>query len=360
MSVQVSYKKQVLFGFLLILIVLSAIETSMRIYDYYSPNCKFIESDVYDEVNFDLKRNICNDNGKLIWNNDPLYLIPNQHFQTININSHGFRGAELQNDPTYRIFIIGGSTTFGVGASSDFTTIPYFIQEKFMQEYPNYNIEVINAGIPNAYSFTEKNLITEKLLTYEPNLLVIYDGWNDLGRDYEQYENSVDYKLMDQIIRKIRQSDFTTPNVILKIYFNYKNNSVDIIPFNSNKIEEKVSLWKNTWIDICNLQEKYDFKTIITLQPLVGTGKKILSVEEQKGFSYADGRSQISNYNEYANTLGELDSICTATFDLRGVFDSQSKTIFFDYGHVGDYGNKIVGNNIYERILPTVLEDLSK
>ena len=117
MSVQISYKKQTLFGFLLLLCLLSVIEISMRVYDHYAPNCQFIESEVFGEMSFELKRQICNDNDKLVWNNNPLYLIPNQHFSTININSHGFRGDELQNNPDYRIFVMGGSTAFGVGGS---------------------------------------------------------------------------------------------------------------------------------------------------------------------------------------------------------------------------------------------------
>ena len=66
MSVQISYKKQALFGFLLILCILSITEVSMRVYDFYFPNCQFIESEVYDEISFELKREICSDNEKLV------------------------------------------------------------------------------------------------------------------------------------------------------------------------------------------------------------------------------------------------------------------------------------------------------
>ncbi len=359
MSVQVSYKKQFLFGFILILITLSIIETSMRIYDYYDPNCRFIESDALEEENFELKRQICNDNDRLLWNNNPRYLIPNQHSQTINVNQDGFRGKDLQNNPDYRIFVVGGSTTFGVGTTSDSTTIPYFIQEKLTQTFPTHNIEVINAGIPGAYSFTEKNLINERLLAHEPNLVVIYDGWNDLNSDYDQYENSENSEFIEQIVRKIRQSDIATLKVIMKLYFNYKHDSVDIIPFNSHKIEEKVSLWKNTWIDVCNSQKKNNFKTAIMLQPLVGTGDKVLTTEEQSYFVHFNSNQRNQYYQLYANALNELNLTCTSTSDLQNIFDSYSETIFFDSGHVGDKGNKIIADQIYEEILPIILDDIS-
>ncbi len=360
MSVQVSYKKQFLFGLILLLMMLSVIEISMKIYDHYVPNCRFSESDVFSETSFAEKRHICNDNSKLVWNNEPLYLIPNQHFPTININSDGFRGDEIQENPDYRIFLIGGSTTFGVGTTSDHSTIPGYLQQFYDEQFPDKKIEVINAGIPKAYSYTEKYLIENTLLNYNPDLLVIYDGWNDVEINYEQYSSSVDESFMTQLIREMYRIDITTPKVLLKVYFNYKHDVVETIPFNSKMMDEKVSLWVKSWKSICELQEKHDFKTIIILQPILGTGNKILSVEEQKYASHYDTENRNQNYETYANYLDELNLTCTTSFDLRNGFDSHSETIYFDSGHVGDSGNKIIADKIYAKILPTVLEDLSK
>jgi lysophospholipase L1-like esterase len=357
MSIQVSYKKQFLFGFILILIMLSIVEISMKIYDYFVPSCQFIESDVFNEINFELKREICIDNSKLVWNNSPLYLIPNQHFSTINVNSQGFRGDEPQTNSDYKIFMIGGSTTFGVGATSDDATIPAYLQQIISKNFNENNIEVINAGIPKAYSFTEKYLIKNSILNLNPNLLIIYDGWNDIGNDYEHYESSVDFKFTDQVIRKIRQTDIATMNVILKWYFNYKHDTTEIIQFNPNKIEEKVSLWKNTWEDICKLQEQNDFKILIVLQPLVGTGNKQLSMEEKDHLIHFDGITVNKHYQLYADALNELNNTCT-TLDLRNGFDSHSETIFFDLGHVGDNGNQIIAKKIYEKISSIIKTDI--
>ena len=356
MSVQISYKKQTLFGFLLLLCLLSVIEISMRVYDHYAPNCQFIESEVFGEMSFELKRQICNDNDKLVWNNNPLYLIPNQHFSTININSHGFRGDELQNNPDYRIFVMGGSTAFGVGATSDDATIPSYLQQKISEDFNKYNIEVINAGIPQAFSFTEKNLIKDKLLDYDPDLLIIYGGWNDIDTDYDNYERDGGDNFEDQMIRKIRQTDMVTLNVLMKLYFSYKHDTIDVIPFDSYKIKEKVSLWKNSWRDICELQEKYDFNTAIILQPLLGTGNKSLSLEEQTNLLHYDSNRRNQYYGLYADALNELDSTCTLVQDLRNVFDSHSETMYYDSGHVGNKGNEIIAEQIYTEIIPFIKE----
>ena len=112
----------------MVLCFLSVVEIGMRVYDYAYPNCQFIDSDVFNQISFEQKREICNDNDKLVWNNNPLYLLPNQKLSTVNINSDGFRGSELESNPDYRIFLIGGSTMFGVGSTSDDSTIPSYLE----------------------------------------------------------------------------------------------------------------------------------------------------------------------------------------------------------------------------------------
>ena len=102
---------------------------------------------------------------------------------TININSLGFRGDEfskIKPDRTYRIFVVGSSPVFGYGATSDETTISGFIQEFLNGKDFGFDIEVINSGIQAVSSDTELELVKRKLITFSPDLIIIYDGWNDL------------------------------------------------------------------------------------------------------------------------------------------------------------------------------------
>ena len=358
MSVQISYKKQVLVGFILLLILLVAIEISLRVYDHYYPTCNLLKSEVYEKINFELKRDICNSNDRLIKNMDPLYILPNQQLQTININSEGFRGGELQDNPDYRIFFVGGSTAFGVGSTSDNTTISGYLQKIFSNSYPRYNIEVVNAGIPNAYSFTEQNLIKAKLLSYDPDLLIIYDGYNDVERDYDYFFESVDYKSFDSIIRLMMKSSYETPIVIWKLYNMHKYDTTDVIKFNPDNIDDKVLAWKNIWLDVCSMQNEYGFKAVITLQSLVGSGNKSLTLEEKYHYKHHDQEKKLQYYELYGYALSELNGICSGTIDLRNVFDSHSETIYYDQGHVGDNGNKIIAERMYNDILPLIINDL--
>ena len=113
-------------------------------------------------------------------------LIP--YVESSNLNSLGFRGSEfseIKPPNTYRIFMVGGSTMVGSGGSSDDTTIPGILQKMFDSDNSNLKkIEVINAGFSGANHVTEYNLIKQKLVTFSPDLVIVYDGWNSLRMDY--------------------------------------------------------------------------------------------------------------------------------------------------------------------------------
>ena len=356
MSVQVSYKKQFLLGFIIIILLLTTLEVVLRVYDFSFPSCNVFHSEVSQDLDADLRRSICHDSSKLIWNDVPLRLIPSQHHTTININSDGFRGEELDHITDYRIFVIGGSSTFGSGSSSDSKTIPAFLQKKIDTDFAEYNIQVINAGIPKAFSSSEIDLIQDVILSYSPNLLIIYDGWNDITHNYEDFYSNEE-KPTDQIIRQINRSDYQTPKILLQHYFNYKH-TTGIMEFDSSNIEEKALVWKERLEGACQSAKQDNYKMIVMLQPLLGSGNKSLTIEEEKSFNHYDSGTVNVFYELFANKLNELDKSCDLVVDLRNAIDSYEQTVYFDSGHMGDFGNEIVGNEMYKNIFPIIHEDL--
>ena len=107
------------------------------------------------------------------------------------INSHGFRGPEISKDKpenTLRIIIVGGSTTYGIG-SDDTNTIPALLQKKLEKNNQTQLFEVINAGFSGAISPDEVKLIKEKLVDFSPDIVIVYDGFNDIKRYYGESIN---------------------------------------------------------------------------------------------------------------------------------------------------------------------------
>jgi len=303
LSVQVSYKKQTLLGIIGLFIIFLSIEAIANVWWITQINCQFEENEIFQDMDAEKKRQLCIDLYDI--KTSGTELIPDQKSDTISINSLGFRGNEFslqKPDEIYRIFMLGGSTVFGHGATSDQTTIPGYLQEFFRDSSGKYEIEVINSGIQGADSFTELNLIETKLLDLSPDMIIVYDGWNDL-----RAQNSID-----------------------DVYEN--------------------------WNSMCELGKIYDFDVVVLLQPIAGFANKPLTSQESEysisGTDYDNLQliRSLGKFNEYEKNIYKIES-CSKNKSLRTIFDNETSPIYWDQGHISDKGNSIVAQVIYDDIL---------
>ena len=176
MSMQVSYKKQLVLMSLLLITLLAVVELGANIWLYGFYRCEFEDSEIFKNVNSETKREIClatvgleNANKflnmaqgtKSDQNRDKYSL---EH-SIVSINTEGFRSPEFSKEKpenTYRIFVLGGSTTFGVGVL-DNQTYPFFLQKLYDETNLGFNVEVINTGWVAWSSPPETNLIKNDL-----------------------------------------------------------------------------------------------------------------------------------------------------------------------------------------------------
>ena len=366
MSVQVSYKKQTMFGILFMCIVLLILECiSIIILDERNSCYQGLSSSkIYNESNVDIKK-LCNEYKSTISYHVPVkHNLPNQHSETVNINSVGFRGHEIITDyenDQYRIFFLGGSSAYGVYSTSDQTTIPGYLGEQF----ENMNIEIINAGVGGGNSFDETYTIKHKLMDMSPDLFIIYSGWNDLGNpirtEYEEKKIQDDINLIILELGKYyRTIEFVKffERIMIKQFYGEKGKPEESL--NNENIYEKITLWKNRWNKICEMGNDKEIKTIILIQPLLGAGEKNLHSWEKHMQEQYKHTSVVSHYDNLRNASLELNKHCELVVDLSHVFDDNTELIYYDLGHVTDIGNKIIAEEIYEKIMPIVLEDIQK
>jgi lysophospholipase L1-like esterase len=125
-------------------------------------------------------------------------LIPGSSFANgiakVSVNSRGFRGPEFavpKESGTYRIFALGGSTTFGhfPSTSADDKTYPAQLDallKKDDREGRKY--EVINSGVPGYSARTSVSDFQARTLFYQPDMVLIYHHINDINR-YGNEEN---------------------------------------------------------------------------------------------------------------------------------------------------------------------------
>jgi len=357
MSLQISYKKQILVLLMLLIVVIIVVEVSLRTYDYFNPRCEFMKTPLAENVDPEFKQQVCD-----IWKRTLVYIdpvtgvsqnVPNQHFSIANTNSYGFRGAEILKEKpenTYRIFVVGGSTTIGMHAPSDQYTIAGYLQTNFDEMNLDKNIEVINAGIRGITSSDELQIIKTKIVEFEPDMIIVYDGYNDMlsssGKKPKSQDNGFTY-----IWRKYF-SFYYTPYV-LEGFFPKTNSATNATL--SDNTTEKVSIWKKNLINICELGDKNGFETLIIFQPFLGTGNKIMTEQEKAFFEKTYGNEKLSKYHFFAEDFIDLDNYCSNTADFRNVFDDIQERVYFDESHVDSVHDKIIADEIFDIVRPLVM-----
>ena len=211
-------------------------------------------------------------------------------------NSYGFRYEEIDEtkiDTSFRIFAVGGSTTYGSASNNDETWPGHL--ERIISEITENDVKVINAGISGASSKSEYELIKNKIIPLKPDLIIMYDGWNDA---------------------------------------NLKGETKTI----------------ENWKSVCKLGQEKGFDTIIVIQPIVSTGNRIMTDQEVSNFLANEVKGYNEKSQEYVDSFEELDAYCTMTSDFRGIFDYVQKPIFWDGGHTMSFGNEIIAENILSLI----------
>lgn len=144
------------------------------------------------------------------------------------------RGPEFtkEKDPnTYRIFVIGDATIFNVGVLDD-ETWAYYLQQLFNKTDLDFKVKVINLGYPFFTLQDETDITKSRFIDYDPDLFVVYDGFNDT---YNEMAN--------------------------------------------NDSNMSSTLWYERQKEICELRQ-HEYDILITMQPFAGVGKKILAEQE--------------------------------------------------------------------------------
>jgi len=315
--VQVSYKKQFVVMLMLLLVFLAVIEVFVNIWLYFFYRCNFEQSGIFKTIDEDDKRKICleniglEDSNRILTKQGGTVGIYPSEMKLVLINSDGFRNpteiTKEKPENTFRIFTIGGSTTFGNGVLDD-QTYPFYLQKIFDNSDLGFKVQVVNAGWPKYWSLPEIEMLKNKLLVFEPDLFIIFDGANELQRERE------------------------------------------------NNDQASAVLWKNRWSEICDLGKQYGFDTIVTLQPILGAGKKVLTNQEHAFYIKQNGLKFLEPYPSYVEKLEELKNACSLTADLRGLFDLIQGPIYFDIWHTGPTGNRIIAEKFYQLSLQVIME----
>jgi len=107
---------------------------------------------------------------------------PGAKFGIFRVNNIGLRGPDTtwtKPQGTYRILLLGGSSTWGIGPSEENKNWPCILQNILAAKSTTKNVEVLNLGVPG-YT-TVESLIQLALIgiSLSPDIIVIVHGYND-------------------------------------------------------------------------------------------------------------------------------------------------------------------------------------
>jgi hypothetical protein len=111
--------------------------------------------------------------------------LPDQQDPTYQVNSLGLRGEDVtinKSPDVFRVIVVGGSTAFGLAASTDASTWAAQLQQK-LNVCPSFSqkVEVFNAGMIGYLTEQEIMYLQLELLELSPDLVIAFDGYNDFA-----------------------------------------------------------------------------------------------------------------------------------------------------------------------------------
>lgn len=298
----------------------------------------------------------------------------------IHFNKDGVRKTNGNPDNasnTKTIYIFGGSAIAGV-AVSDNETVPSRLSQIMNSKYPKYTVE--NYGQYGFNSSQELSRLIQLLKNGgRPDLVIFYDGYNDVALRWNEpqdsqiyYEQSIKRRLGNirnlAIIGPPENTSLINPKLftfittyIKIIRYPYKglmsvfgsddgnkqqvqNHSETQLETSSEKIADEYE--KNAAM-VEKLSETYDFKYLLLWQPVIYT-KNQTSLEMTVKFANLDDRRRL-----YQKVTDALNKKAIRNFtDLSQIFnDYKNKTIFLDPVHVSPEGNQIIANKIRDLIV---------
>jgi lysophospholipase L1-like esterase len=285
-----------------------------------------------------------------------------------SINSLGLRGREIPlQKPAgeYRVVALGGSTTYGI-YNDDRHTYPLAMETALRRDLGTDRVQVINAGLVGATSADNLHRMLTEILPLEPDLLVIYFGFNDIvPRVFNDF--SMDYYHFRKTDPYVRNwwSQFVSYRLALRalfpVAFSANANLVNYIWKFENLPESDADKIANFNRTSAAAFER-NVEQIIRLAQANGV-KVVLSTfaidaDRPNWMYYVPAElwpRGVADNNAATRRLAERFQLPLIDFYSYGI---ANKTLFHDSIHPTDAGNALQGELFAQTVGPLVAADL--
>lgn len=318
-------------------------------------------------------------------------------------NAQGFRRDQdtdlIKEAGTYRIFIMGGSTAYGLHSLSahgkekysvirNDETIDYYLENYLGEMGAGLKFEVINAAITSHYSHHHLIYLNQAILKYDPDMIIFIDGFNDYYPYYDGYDQFRAYAYQERahlfmgepsmgalagytgwwLFRKshfLHLAGKTIRPIIVGIRQIGKDRAYIDVEEALENLKENAPRNFVKMVERNTLILKHEgVVPVFVLQPeIVFEQSKEFTDLEKLIFQEMDEHWQV-NYVEYKNRarplvvnyLGEAtDRTGSLFFDMTDVFGGLNEDAYTDYCHLTPDGNRRLAEKLGEKVLPLIL-----
>jgi lysophospholipase L1-like esterase len=285
------------------------------------------------------------------------------------------------------VLFLGGSTTEGAFQRDDYT-IPSDVAR--LAAGDGIPIHVVNRG-QYGYAVWQEVEQLEELLTsgYRPNVVVFYDGVNDLGIQTTEGTTTIPSTLKAteyaQAVAQYRNPSATQP-LANRIYDAYVNRSAialatrDIGSLFSNppassrrltqlqgtstapnqattaitRANDAVAVYTQAVDLIQKLAATYGFHALTFWQPFLYSKTPVAAESNLKGF---EGENPTA---EYAIAAQARKDLRPPVIDLSDALNGVKAPVMIDYEHTNELGAQAVANAMYPYLKPVLADSLQK
>jgi lysophospholipase L1-like esterase len=291
----------------------------------------------------------------------------NYRSATVNTNERGFRGHAVQSPKPsgrVRIVVLGGSAAFGSGASSDAATFPARL-EAALRARSQRDVEVVNAGAPAYVSGQELARLTFEVLDLEPNVVIVYNGFNDLNSPL-LFDSRPGYPSNFSWLERTAQFNSFRRLLAYRIQLGVHESGLGFWARRVAGVRDGVLLtapaadadiletYRRNLERMVVLLQARGVRVVCVFQPTL-LAKRRRTAAEEEVVAYMERRHPGYARRFVALLPGAVEAMRRVTsargvafVDLSSVFDDAAETIFFDTAHVTDRGNALIA----ERLAP--------
>ncbi len=272
-----------------------------------------------------------------------------------------------------RIAVIGGSTV-RIGTQFE-VTLPGSLKQRLKDQFPDTNIEIINAGIISAISRQELVYLITTLVDYDLDILIIYDGINDSGQMlyYERRPNfPYNYNVMERAwsqfttdkTQPIWQTIINRSSILSRLLQNTKTHDSLINPLPAKDLINDKSLRTTyakthieNWYKIRQICKAYGIQPVFILQPtsLYGIFPNGVRKQHQNKLYHENLYANYLVYEEFRDSIQTFSRVNPSlnVLDLSSLLRADA---FFDGAHVYDD----VNDTIAEVLVQHLSDDIHK